>query len=178
MSFTSEIYQKAQNIRCLICDVDGVLTDGNVYLDNEAGELKAFNIKDGLGIKLMQRSGIEVAIITGRNSPVVSRRMAELGVTHYYQGQVNKQAAFEDLLQKLDITSEQVAYIGDDLPDLPLMKRVGIGFAPSDAASFVQEKSDYLLTTQGGKGAVREIAELLLATQGKLDAIHQEYWDA
>ena len=178
MSFTNEIYQRALHIRCLICDVDGVLTDGTVYLDNEAGELKAFNIKDGLGIKLMQRSGIEVAIITGRNSPVVSRRMAELGVKHYYQGQVNKQAAFEDLLQKLDISAEQVAYIGDDLPDLPLMKRVGIGFAPSDAASFVQEKSDYLLDTKGGRGAVREIAELLLATQGKLDAIHQEYWDA
>ena len=100
MSFTNEIYQRALRIRCLICDVDGVLTDGTVFLDNKVGELKAFNIKDGLGIKLMQRSGIEVVIITGRNSPVVSRRMAELGVKHYYQGQVNKLAAFEDVLQK------------------------------------------------------------------------------
>ena len=178
MSFTSEIYQIAKQIRCLICDVDGVLTDGSVILDNQSGEQKAFNIKDGLGIKLMQNNGIVVAIITGRNSPVVSRRMAELGVEHTYQGQSNKIAAFDELIIKLGITADQVAYVGDDLPDLPLMKRCGIGFAPSDAASFVQQKSDYLLETKGGRGVVREIAELLLATQGKLDAIHQEYWDA
>ena len=176
MSFTSDIYQLAKNIRCLICDVDGVLTDGSVYLDNQQGEMKAFNIKDGLGIKLMQRGGIETVIITGRNSPVVSRRMAELGIEHYYQGQQDKQAAFEDVLAKLNIQPDNVAYVGDDLPDLPLMKQVGIGFAPADAASFVREKADYLLQTDGGKGAVREIAELLLATQGKLDSIHEEYW--
>ena len=176
MSLSSEIFQKAKGIRCLICDVDGVLTDGSVYLDNHEGELKAFNIKDGLGIKLMQRAGIETAIITGRNSPVVSRRMKELGITHFYQGQADKSAAFNDLLQKLSLSADEVAYVGDDLPDLPLMKQVGIGFAPADAASFVREKADYLLQTDGGKGAVREIAELLLQIQGKLDQIHQEYW--
>ena len=126
----------------------------------------------------MQKSGIETAIITGRNSPVVSRRMKELGITHYYQGQQDKLTAFDDLLNKLSLTADEVAYVGDDLPDLPLMKRVGIGFAPADAASFVREKADYLLQTNGGQGAVREIAELLLQTQGKLDDIHQEYWSA
>lgn len=176
MSLSSETFQKAKGIRCLICDVDGVLTDGSVYLDNQDCELKAFNIKDGLGIKLMQKAGIETAIITGRNSPVVSRRMKELGITHYYQGQVDKSAAFEDLLNKLSLSADEVAYIGDDLPDLPLMRRVGIGFAPADAASFVRQKADYLLQTDGGKGAVREIAELLLETQGQLDQIYQEYW--
>ncbi len=176
MSFSSETFQLAKNIRCVVCDVDGVLTDGNVYLDNHESELKAFNIKDGLGIKLMQKGGIVVAIITGRNSPVVSRRMKELGIKHYYQGQVDKISAFNDLLAKLELNDNQVAYVGDDLPDLPLMKRVGIGFAPADAASFVSEKADYLLQTAGGKGAVREIAELLLQAQGKLDALQQEYW--
>ena len=176
MSFSNRIFEQAKEIRCLICDVDGVLTEGQVYLDNHDGELKAFNIKDGLGIKLLEQADITVAIITGRQSEVVARRMRELSVAHVYQGQVDKIAAFEDLLEKLSLAPEQVAYVGDDLPDLPLMRRCAIGFAPADAAKFVQEKADYPLTTAGGRGAVREIAEILLQAQGKLDEIHQEYW--
>ena len=176
MSFSNQIYTQAKEIRCLICDVDGVLTEGQVYLDNDEGELKAFNIKDGLGIKLMAKHGITVAIITGRKSQIVSRRMQELSVEHVYQGQVDKLAAFDDLLAKLSLEPDQVAYVGDDLPDLPLMRRCAIGFAPADASRFVTEKADYLLKTSGGQGAVREIAELLLQAQGKLDDIHQEYW--
>lgn len=176
MEFSNRVFTAAKHIRCLICDVDGVLTDGSVFLDNDQAELKAFNIKDGLGIKLLMRSGIQVAIITGRNSPVVSRRMAELGIEHYYQGQVDKLAAYNDLLEKLSLSPEQVAYVGDDLPDLPLMKRCGISFAPFDAVDFVKEKTDYQLQTAAGRGAVREITEILLTAQGKLQKIHEEYW--
>lgn len=176
MTFSSSQYQSAKRVKLLICDVDGVLTDGTVYLDNTDGEFKAFNIKDGLGIKMLSKSGITVAIITGRNSEVVSRRMKELSVEHFYQGQADKTAAFNDLLEKLDIGPESVAYVGDDLPDLPLMKRCALSFAPVDASSFVVEKADYLLTTKGGRGAVREIAEILLTAQGKLESLHQEYW--
>jgi 3-deoxy-D-manno-octulosonate 8-phosphate phosphatase (KDO 8-P phosphatase) len=176
MSFSNRIYNQAKEIRCLICDVDGVLTEGQVYLDNEVGEQKAFNIKDGLGIKMLEKHGIIVAIITGRKSDIVSRRMKELAVEHVYQGQADKQAAFDDLLAKLSLQPQQVAYVGDDLPDLPLMRRCAIGFAPADAAQFVIEKADYTLTKNGGRGAVREVAELLLQAQGKLDDIHQEYW--
>jgi 3-deoxy-D-manno-octulosonate 8-phosphate phosphatase (KDO 8-P phosphatase) len=171
-----QVQQKAKAVRLLICDVDGVLTPGQVVLDNEQGEQKAFNIKDGLGIKLLQQAGIEVAIITGRESNIVTRRMAELGVKHVYQGQKNKIAAYEGLLSALNIAQDQVAYMGDDLPDLPLMRRSGLGIAVADASSFVLTKADTLTKTKGGFGAVREIAEMILSAQHKLDEIHEDYW--
>ena len=166
----------AINIRLLICDVDGVLTKGDVYLDNSNLELKAFNIKDGLGFKLLQQSDIEIAIITGRNSTIVERRMAELGIAHIYQGQKNKIAAYETLLKKLELQPEQVAYMGDDLPDLPLMKRSGLGIAVADAHFAVKEKADWVTFNDGGCGAARDAADLILDAKGLLDKIHDGYW--
>ena len=166
----------AKNIRLLVCDVDGVLTQGDVYLDNTDLELKAFNIKDGLGIRLLQRSGIEIAIITGRQSSIVKRRMQELGITHIYQGQEDKIAAYNELLDKLDIDTTEVAYVGDDLPDLPLMRRSAIGIAVADAHFSVKDKADWITFNDGGFGAVRDIADLILDAKGLLENIHKGYW--
>lgn len=172
----SDIKSLAKNISLLICDVDGVLTKGEVYLDNSTLELKAFNIKDGLGFKLLQQSNIEIAIITGRNSTIVDRRMTELGITHVYQGKKNKIAAYEELLNELELQPNQVAYMGDDLPDLPLMKRSGLGIAVADAHFFVREKADWITFNDGGYGAARDVADLILDAKGLLDNIHDGYW--
>ena len=119
MEYSAELIEKAKKIKLLICDVDGVLSDGKVYFGNDGEELKNFNIKDGLGIKLMQRNGIEVAIITGRQSNIVDHRAAELGIKHVYQGRSDKRETYQEILKKLNLNTEQVAHIGDDLPDLP-----------------------------------------------------------
>ena len=166
----------AGSIRLLICDVDGVLTKGEVFLDNTNIELKAFNIKDGLGFRLLQRANVEIAIITGRDSAIVERRMAELGITHIYQGQKDKIAAYNELLDKLEITPDQVAYIGDDLPDLPLMRRSALGIAVADAHWSVLEKADWVTFCDGGYGAARDVADLILDAQGILENIHLDYW--
>ncbi len=150
----TSIKKLAKDIQLLICDVDGVLTKGEVFLDSSDLEMKAFNIKDGLGLKLLQRANIEIAIITGRESNIVDRRMAELGIKHVYQGQMNKIAAYEELLKKLDIKPSQVAYMGDDLPDLPLMQRSALGIAVADAHWFVKDNADWISFNDGGYGAV------------------------
>ena len=175
MAISHFITDLAKRIQLLICDVDGVLTTGAIYLNNTDDEFKAFNVKDGLGIKLLMQNGIDVAVITARRSQVVQRRMKELGVTHLYQGQKDKRLAYNELLSRLSLTSDHVAYIGDDLPDLALMRECALGFAPADAVSFVREQSDWALTTPGGQGAVREAAHIILEAQGKLSAIHEEY---
>jgi len=175
MPVPKSIHDDAKKIKLLVCDVDGVLTSGEIYLDNQEGELKAFNVKDGLGINLLMKNDIKVAIITGRNSPVVTRRMNELGIEHYYQGQRDKQAAFDDLLEKTALEKQQVAYVGDDLPDIPLMKQCGLSFAPNDSYRFVLEQVDWVLSANGGKGAVREISDILLASQDKLENIYRGY---
>jgi 3-deoxy-D-manno-octulosonate 8-phosphate phosphatase (KDO 8-P phosphatase) len=167
----------AKEIKLLICDVDGVLTKGEVYLDNTDLELKAFNIKDGLGIKLLQRSGIEIAIITGRKSAIVKRRMQELGITLVYQGQQDKIAAYEELLERLSLNTTEVAFVGDDLPDLPLMNRSAIGIAVADAHQFVRQKADWITEHKGGDGAVRDIADMILQSKGMLEDIHRSYWE-
>jgi len=171
----TSIKKLAKDIQLLICDVDGVLTKGEVFLDNSDFEMKAFNIKDGLGLKLLQRANIEIAIITGRQSNIVDRRMAELGIKHVYQGQMNKIAAYEGLLNKLDIKPSQVAYMGDDLPDLPLIQRSALGIAVADAHWFVKDNANWITFNDGGYGAVRDVADLILDAKNLLDNIHQEY---
>lgn len=170
------IKQLARGIRLLICDVDGVLTKGEVFLDSTELELKAFNIKDGLGLKLLQQSGVEIAIITGRQSRIVDRRMKELGISHIYQGQRDKIAAYESLLSQLELIPEQVAYVGDDLPDLPLIRRSGLGIAVADAHFSVKDRADWITFNDGGYGAVRDIADMILDAKGLLEDIHQGYW--
>ena len=151
------------DIRLLIMDVDGVMTDGKVTYTSDGQELKSFNIKDGLGIRRAQASGIETAIITGRTSPMVERRALELGITHLIQGRGDKLAALSDLLDRLDLSFDQVAYIGDDLPDLPAIESVRLGACPADAAIEVQSKSNWISTRAGGDGCVRELCDLLVS---------------
>lgn len=164
-----DILQKAANIRLLIFDVDGVLTDGNLYLGDDGQEHKAFHSRDGHGMKMLQASGITIAVITGRSSQVVSHRMASLGIEHVYQGQLDKRPAFETLLDKLGLDSEQVAYVGDDVVDLPVMMHVGLAIAVQDAHHLVKQHSHWITPSAGGRGAAREVCELLMQAQGTLD---------
>lgn len=153
------------NIKCLILDVDGVLTDGTIWLTEEGKELKRFHIQDGLGIKRLQSAGITVAIISGRSSGGVTARMAELKVTHVYQGCSDKLIVFNKLINELGITPSEVAYIGDDLPDLPVMQVVGLSIAVANACPEVKACSHWVTEKNGGDGAVREACDRLLLTQ-------------
>lgn len=161
------LLQQAASIRLLICDVDGVFSDGRIYLGNAGEELKAFHTRDGYGVKAARQGGIEVAVITGRRSDIVQRRMQALGVSHIYQGQENKQAAFAELLQQLQLNPQQVAYIGDDLADWQVMRQCGLAVAVSDAHPYLRLHAHYTTQLPGGFGAVRELTDLLLISQGQ-----------
>lgn len=168
---SNDLIQAAKNIKLLICDVDGVFSDGSVYLGNEKEELKAFNTRDGFGIKALINNGVEVAIITGRTSNIVRDRMASLTVKHIYQGMEDKLTGFNQLLLDLNLTAEDVAYIGDDFPDIPVMRKVGLGVAVADAHPFVKQIADMTTTNNGGKGAVRELTDLIIMAQHGEEAI-------
>ena len=151
------------DIQLLVMDVDGVMTDGKVTYASDGQELKSFNIKDGVGIKRAQASGIETAIITGRTSPMVERRALELGITHLIQGREDKLTALSILLSEVNLAPNQVAYIGDDLPDLTAIEAVKLGACPADAANEVQSKANWVSTRAGGDGCVRELCDLLVS---------------
>ena len=151
------------DIRLLVMDVDGVMTDGKITYTSDGQELKSFNIKDGLGIKRAQASGIETAIITGRTSPMVERRARELGIAHLVQGREDKLAALSDLLEQMNLPLDRVAYIGDDLPDLAAIESVKLGACPADAATEVKLKANWVSTRAGGDGCVRELCDLLVS---------------
>ena len=157
--------QKATNIKLIIFDVDGVLTDGKIYHSANGDELKAFNVQDGLGIKLLQKANIQTAIITARSSSLVETRAKELNISHLYQGQSDKKIAYNTLLELLQLQPEQVAYVGDDLPDLPLIKLSGLGITVQNGAKDVKKHADWITEKSGGNGAVREIAEAILNAQ-------------
>ena len=159
--------ERAQKIKLLICDIDGVFSDGRIYLGNQGEELKAFNTKDGFGIKALINSGFEVAVITGRHSQIVQQRMTSLTVPHIYQGQENKLQAYQELKDKLQLSDEQIAYIGDDGPDLPVMELVGFAVAVNDAHPLIKRVSHYTTMLPGGFGAVRELTDLLMLENGK-----------
>ncbi len=165
----------ASLVRLLILDVDGVLTDGGLQFDNRGEEYKTFNSLDGHGIRMLLDSGIEVAIITGRKSKIVSHRMGDLGVKHLYQGCRDKLTAFEDLLQKTGLEPGQVAYVGDDLQDLRIMRCVGLAVAVQNAHGFVKQHCDWVTTRSGGSGAVREVTDFILQSQSLLDALQNSY---
>jgi 3-deoxy-D-manno-octulosonate 8-phosphate phosphatase (KDO 8-P phosphatase) len=167
--YSKTVLEKASKIKLLICDVDGVLSDGKVCFTNQGDEIKSFNIKDGLGIKLLMSNNIEVAIITGRSSEIVARRAKELGIKHVFQGKPDKRKTFKELTQTLNLIPEQVAHIGDDLPDLPLMKLSGLGICVADGYHFVQEQADFITNKRGGEGAVRDVSDLLLFAQKRLN---------
>lgn len=170
-----EAIQKAREIKLLVLDVDGVLTDGHLWYDNSGEELKAFNIQDGLGIKLLLRGGVDVAIITGRRSALVARRARELGIRHVVQGREDKLIALQTLVEELAIPLQEIAYMGDDLPDLSAIRAVGLGIAVANAQPVVATHADYKTARSGGDGAVREICDLILQAQGKFDAIVEHY---
>lgn len=169
------VLEKAAPIKLLIFDVDGVLTDRKIYFADDGHEYKAFNAHDGHGIKMLLSTGVEVGVITTRHSPVVERRMHELGVKHLYQGQQNKLLALETLMQTLQLPLEQIAYVGDDLPDLPIMRRVGLGIAVADACDYVCQHADWQTQAAGGKGAAREVCELIMQAQGTLEEVCERY---
>jgi 3-deoxy-D-manno-octulosonate 8-phosphate phosphatase (KDO 8-P phosphatase) len=163
-----DLNEKAARIRLLIFDVDGVLTDGSLFVGDDGQEYKAFNSRDGHGIKMLQKYGVEIAIITGRTSQVVEHRMANLGITHIYQGKLEKLPAYEELRKKLGISPEETAYVGDDVVDLPVMRRVGLAIAVQDAHPLVRQHSHWQTPSAGGRGAARDVCEMLMEAKGVL----------
>ncbi len=161
---------RARNIRLIAFDVDGIMTDGGLYLSDSGDEFKRFNSLDGHGLKMLRASGVEPAIITGRTSRCVELRARNLGINHLYQGVENKLAAMQDLLGKLGLGMDDAAYMGDDVVDLPVMRRVALAVTVPEAPQVVRSHSHYVTRRQGGYGAVREVCELLMSTQGTLDA--------
>lgn len=161
---------KAKRIKLLLLDVDGVLTDGRIILDNQGNELKAFHVRDGHGIKLAQRAGIIVGIITGRRSEVVNVRARELGIQEVHQGAHDKIAVYEAVVAKYGLDDRAVAFVGDDVVDAGIFRRVGLAVAVADAEPAVLPLVDLRTRTAGGRGAVREVINLLLTSQGKRPA--------
>lgn len=170
-----DIMEKARNIRLVIFDVDGVLTDGSLFIGDDGQEYKAFNSRDGHGMKMLQKSGVGIAIITGRTSEVVRHRIRDLGILHVYQGQQDKNVAFEELLKNLQLSPEQIAYVGDDVVDLPVMTRVGFAVAVQDAHFMVKQHAHWQTPSGGGRGAARDVCELIMEAQGTLQSELQSY---
>jgi len=170
-----DILQKAKQLRLLILDVDGVLTDGKLFFDNKGVEYKSFHARDGHGIKLLRQTGVEVAVISGRKSKSVALRMKALGVEYVYQGHENKIAAFNEIIKLMGIKPEHAAHIGDDLLDLPIMVRVGLSIAVNDANDSVKDYADWCTKKSGGLGAVREVCDYIMKAQGTFDGVLQSY---
>ena len=171
---SDKLLQKIERIRLLALDVDGVLTDGRLYFLPDGGEIKVFNSLDGHGLKMLQRSGVTVALITGRSSTAVARRAAELGISHLHQGSEQKLPIFDGLLEQLGLDYSQAAFMGDDLPDLPLIRRAAVGMTVANAHPLVRQSADWQSTLAGGQGAVREACDLIMQTQGTLCRLLQE----
>ncbi len=171
----NDLLKRTQAIKLAIFDVDGVLTDGKLYFLVDGSEFKTFNTLDGQGIKMLINSGVRTAIISGRKTPVVERRAQNLGIQHLYQGREDKLDVLDELLAELGLNYEQVAYLGDDLPDLPVIRRVGLGMAVASANEFVREHAHAVTRARGGEGAAREFCELIMRGQGTLDAAQSAY---
>jgi 3-deoxy-D-manno-octulosonate 8-phosphate phosphatase (KDO 8-P phosphatase) len=164
-----------RRVELILSDVDGVLTDGGIWYDNQGVELKAFHIRDGLGIKLWQRAGFSFGLLTARTSHIVKVRAQELGINLVRQGFENKLPAAQDILRELRIDAEQACYIGDDLTDLPVIRHVGLGVAVADAIAEVRSAAAYITKSPGGRGAVRELIELVLKSKGRWEDVIQRY---
>lgn len=168
--------KQLEKIELLLLDVDGVLTDGRIIYSNDGEETKAFDVKDGHGLKLIQRAGIEVGIITGRQSQIVVKRAEELGVRFLYQGCRDKLEPYREILATTGLTDEQVAYVGDDVVDLPILTRVGFSATVIDAVEDIKPFVDYITERPGGRGAVREICDLLLKQSGRWQDVAGKYF--
>ena len=169
---------RARAIELVVFDVDGVLTDGSLYLGDDGQEYKAFNSRDGHGMTMLRQAGLAMAVITGRQSEVVRIRMESLGVDHVYQGQRDKRPAYESLRDACGLSNEQIAYVGDDVVDLPVMRQVGLAIAVADAHPLVKAHSHWQTQSPGGRGAAREVCEALLEAQGKLDGMLAHYLES
>ena len=172
-----DIHSKAAAVRLIVFDVDGVLTDGGLFIGDDGQEYKAFNSKDGHGMVMLQQSGVEIAIITGRTSEVVRIRMASLGIERVYQGKREKLPAYEEIKQITGFDDEQIAYVGDDVVDLPVMTRVGFAVTVQDAHPLAKQHAHWVTPSGGGRGAAREVCELIMDAQGTLQSALRPYLD-
>ena len=171
----ASIERRASRIKLLLMDCDGVLTDGRLWLTEDGDEQKSFNTHDGLGLSLLHRAGLKSGIITGRSSKAVARRARELGVEFVCQGNPDKTAAFEQVLQKAGLEESEVAFVGDDLPDIPIMKRAELAVAVADAVEETRSVAHYVTRANGGRGAVREVIEIILKSQGRWHDLIEDY---
>lgn len=171
----NDAYECARKIKLIIFDVDGVMTDGRLIIGDDGQEYKAFNSQDGLGMKLLKASGVEMAIITGRTSNVVTKRAESTGIGHFYQGVEDKLEAFLDLAKKAGFSHEQCAFMGDDVVDLPPMRRCGLALTVPAAPALVKQHAHYVTAREAGHGAVREVCELIMQAQGTYDAQMAQY---
>jgi 3-deoxy-D-manno-octulosonate 8-phosphate phosphatase (KDO 8-P phosphatase) len=167
--------ERARNVRLMAFDVDGVLTDGTIFVSAGGEEIKAFNILDGHGLKMLRDSGVQLAVVSGRASAALERRARELGIDHVLQGLADKLPAFEGMCARVGVALDACGFMGDDLPDLPILLRCGFAASVPDAPEAVRSRVHYVTRAAGGRGAVREVCELVLAAQGKLDAALQRY---
>lgn len=167
--------KKIEHIRLLLLDVDGVLTDGSIIYSDKHSETKAFNVKDGLGLKLIMRVGIKVALVTGRTSQALHRRCRDLGISSIYDGVPQKALLLDKIVAQTGVSADCTAFIGDDLPDLPLMRRVGLSIAVADAHEAVRAYSDWVTSAPGGYGAVREVCDALLKARGNWDEVLAQF---
>jgi len=177
-SIDQSMAEKIRPVSFLILDVDGVLTDGMIIIDDLGNETKQFHVRDGHGLKLLMRVGIEVILITGRTSKVVEHRARELGIQEVHQGAKNKIEILRKIMTKRSITAEHIAYIGDDIVDIPVFREVGFAVAVADASEDAKEAADFITGNGGGRGAVREICELILKVQNKWDTVVSPYYSA
>ncbi len=170
-----DILEKAAKIKLVIFDIDGVLTTGALFIGDDGQEYKAFNSKDGHGLRMLQDGGVDVAILTGRTSNVVSHRARDLGITRIYQGKRQKLPAYEELVAETGLSHEEIAYVGDDVVDLPVMTRVGLAICVQDGHPFVKKHAHWITEHNGGCGAGRDVCELILEAQGKLESMLEAY---
>ena len=169
------ILEAAKKIKLIAFDVDGVLTDGRISYTSAGDEIKSFNVRDGHAIKILGRTGLSAAIITGRSSTMVDRRAGELGIELVYQGIRDKNVSLDEIVSKLGLSFDEIAYMGDDVVDLPVMTRVGLGCCPADAAEEVLERADLVTAAGGGNGAARELIMFILKSKGLYDGIMGRY---
>lgn len=166
---TPEVSRQLADLRLVAFDVDGVLTDGRLYYSAEGEALKVFHVRDGVGMKLLSDQGIAVAVVSAKDSPMLARRISDLGIAHYFPGTADKQQCLVELCQALSIPAAQAAFVGDDMVDLKVMSWCGLGMAPADAYPAVRDQADLALTSKGGEGVAREVADLILIAQGRYD---------
>jgi 3-deoxy-D-manno-octulosonate 8-phosphate phosphatase (KDO 8-P phosphatase) len=172
----ADVRKRIERIKLLTLDVDGVLTDGLLFYHDDGTESKAFDVRDGHGIKMLEQAGISSALISGRSSPLVKKRAADLGITEVTQGVRDKIPVLERLLSEKGLMLEEVAFVGDDVVDLPVMRRVGLSVAVADASEYLFETAHYVTLAPGGRGAVREVAELILGAQGLWHKVTEKYF--